>query len=108
MVIKLIYKFRWKFDLILKLLFGDWMADLNVRPETLVPFDCGWLQPHSDEIKHVLNFMNYSGSKAGKLVGVSSRTIRKWIGGESPIPFAAWAILIESAIGLKIWKVNIL
>jgi len=45
-----------------------------------------------------------TGGEAAKLLGISDgRTIRRWTGGDSPIPFAAWAILCNVAgLGL-IW-----
>ncbi|MBL3921631.1 transcriptional regulator, partial [Bacteroides thetaiotaomicron] len=30
---------------------------------------------------------------------------RRWVGGDTPIPFSAWAILVEYAGLGKIWKV---
>lgn len=79
------------------------MADLDIRSETLLSFDSGWLQPSAEEVRALLSYIKFSGSDAGKYVGVSSRTVRKWVGGQSPIPYAAWAVLIERAIGKKIW-----
>lgn len=80
------------------------MTDLDIRSETLLPFNSGWVQPDADEIRKLLKFAELSGSDAGKLVGVSSRTVRKWVGGQSPIPYAAWALLIDNALGNKIWS----
>lgn len=34
-----------------------------------------------------------TGSAAGRIAGVNSRTIRRWIGGESAIPFSAYRVL---------------
>ncbi|CDL30085.1 putative transcriptional repressor protein korC [Escherichia coli 5-172-05_S4_C1] len=47
-----------------------------------------------------------TGSKAATLTGLKdSRTVRRWVGGDTPIPFSAWAILVEYAGLGKIWKV---
>lgn len=80
------------------------MTNLDIRSETLLPFDSGWEQPNADEVRKLLKFAELSGSEAGKLVGVNSRTVRKWVGGQSSIPYAAWALLIENTIGQKIWS----
>ncbi|OEE79315.1 transcriptional regulator [Vibrio ordalii FF-167] len=82
------------------------MANLDIRSETLLPFASGWLQPDAEEIRKLLKFAELSGSEVGKLVGVSSRTVRKWVGGQSPIPYAAWALLIEITMDHKIWFSN--
>ncbi|NOH56172.1 helix-turn-helix domain-containing protein [Vibrio coralliilyticus] len=82
------------------------MSHLNIRSETLLSYDAGWEQPLPDEIRNLIKVMNYSGADVGRLVGVSSRTVRKWVGGESPIPFSAWAILVEQATGEKIWATH--
>lgn len=45
-----------------------------------------------------------TGGDAAKLLGISDgRTIRRWTGGDSPVPFSAWAILCEVAGLGMIW-----
>ena len=81
------------------------MTDTAIRDVCLLPFDNGWQHPTGEEIKQVLRLANLSGSKAAKLTGIKeSRTVRRWTGGESEIPFAAWAILCEVAGLGMIWK----
>lgn len=50
-----------------------------------------------------------TGSDVAELLGLErngSRTFRKWAGGESDIPYAAWALLCElGGFGL-IWRVG--
>lgn len=82
------------------------MTNLNVRPETLRPYSSGWLVPDANEIRQLIKLINLSGSELGKLVGVSSRTVRKWVAGEVSIPFAAWAIMVEYYTGQKIWGIS--
>lgn len=82
------------------------MTELDIRPVTLLSFKEGWQQPRTDEIRAILKYIDISGAQAANLVGVNSRTIRKWTGGEVAIPFSAWAILVEVAIGKKIWKLD--
>ena len=51
-------------------------------------------QPTTDDIRDVLRRHELSGAKAGALLGVGSRAIRKWVGGEHPIPYSAWRLLL--------------
>lgn len=77
----------------------------TIRPETLRPFSDGWEPPTPGEIRHVLAMSSLSGSAAARLVGISeSRTVRRWTGGDSAIPYAAWAILCYTAGLGVIWK----
>lgn len=67
--------------------------ELNIRPETLNAFVDGWIAPTGDEIREVMKLAGLTGSAFGSLVGVNSRTVRKWTGEEREIPFAAWRLL---------------
>lgn len=92
---------------------------IGVRPETLRPFP-EWEPPSPDEIRQVFvlagerrGLKKLTGAQVADLVGASStgagvgkgsRTVRKWVGGESRIPYGAWAILChEAGFGL-IWR----
>ena len=51
--------------------------------------------PTPDEVKALLKDMKLTGKEAAKILGVSSgRTIRKWTGGTTKIPYAAWRLLL--------------
>ena len=43
-------------------------------------------------------------SDLARLLGVSDRTVRRWIGGDSAIPYAAWALLCDFGNLGQIWK----
>ncbi|WP_106805743.1 hypothetical protein [Pseudomonas sp. S5D5] len=45
------------------------------------------------EFRELLRVADLSGSEAGMLVGVESRKIRKWAGGEGEPPYAVWRLL---------------
>ncbi|WP_018982172.1 hypothetical protein [Salinimonas chungwhensis] len=92
---------------------------IGVRSETLRPFP-EWEPPSPDEIRQVFvlagerrGLKKLTGAQVADLVGASStgagvgkgsRTVRKWVGGESRIPYGAWAILChEAGFGL-IWR----
>lgn len=76
---------------------------MTIRDETLRPYE-HWQQPTGMEVRSVLKTAGLTGSEAANIVGVNSRTIRKWTGEEQRIPYSAWAILVESAgLGL-IWR----
>jgi len=69
-----------------------------IRPECLRPFAEGWAQPTAAEVRTVLRQAGLTGSEAAKLVGISDgRTVRRWTGGDTPIPYAAWVLLCQAA-----------
>lgn len=77
----------------------------TIRSECLLPFAKGWEPPTPNEIKLILSKAgNLTGRDAGDLVGVTPRTVRRWIGEpDKPIPYACWAILVEKAGFGRIW-----
>jgi DNA-binding transcriptional regulator YiaG len=76
----------------------------TIRRECLNPAE-SWARPTGQEISEVLRLTGLSGSQASQRLGLSgSRTIRKWIGEDSEIPYAAWALLCDIAgLGI-IWR----
>lgn len=74
-----------------------------------------WCKPTSTEIRALVQIIsdrkgkNLTGSDIAALLGLGkegARTYRKWAGGESDIPYAAWALLCElGGFGL-IWRVG--
>ena len=80
--------------------------DANIRLECLKPAE-RWAQPTGEEVREVLRLAGFSGSKAAKALGLGAkgdRTIRRWIGEDTPSPYAAWAILCDQAGLGVIWK----
>ena len=45
------------------------------------------------EFRALLRRGNLSGSAAASIAGVNPRTIRRWIGGDSEIPYSAWSLI---------------
>jgi hypothetical protein len=80
-------------------------AAAKIRPECLRAFADGWEQPTAAEVRAVIQTTGLTGSQVSKLVGIAEgRTVRRWTGGESPIPFSAWAILCHVAGYGIIWS----
>jgi hypothetical protein len=79
-------------------------SSVNVRSSCLLPFIEGWTQPTAVEVRELLRVGNLTGKQASQLVGLAdTRTIRRWTSGETPIPYAAWALLCHvSGLGV-IW-----
>jgi hypothetical protein len=76
-----------------------------INPASLRPYTEGWEQPDSQAVRAVLKIANLTGGGAAKLTGIAdSRTVRRWTGGETAIPYAAWALLCEVAGLGKIWN----
>ncbi|MDG4868628.1 transcriptional regulator (plasmid) [Guyparkeria sp. 1SP6A2] len=83
-----------------------------IRPETLRPAR-DWERPSPTEIREVMRQAGLTGGQVSDLVGLApqgnksgrgSRTVRRWTGGDAPIPYAAWAILAYEAGHGIIWQ----
>jgi hypothetical protein len=77
----------------------------KIRAECLKPA-ISWVQPVGDEVRQVLGLAGLSGGAAASLLGLGKgggRTVRRWTGDESPIPYAAWALLCHAAGFGQIW-----
>lgn len=104
------------YSIVLGFKIGNFMIDQNtkrtraaaivagVRLSSLKPFNQMWSAPEAEEINALLSFAGLSGSQAGSLVGVDSRTVRRWIGGDRKISYSAWAILVSAAGLGELWK----
>jgi hypothetical protein len=71
------------------------MADDIIDNGALCAFGSGYVQATPNQVREVLRLSGLTGSAAGVLVGVNSRTVRKWSGGETAIPYAAWRLLCQ-------------
>lgn len=84
-----------------------------IRLECLRPADGGWVQPTAEEVRELLRIIadrkgitKFTGGQASKFLGLGpggDRTIRRWTGGDTPIPYAAWALLCHEAGLGAIW-----
>lgn len=82
------------------------MLYANVRLECLKPAQ-EWRQPTGSEIREVMKMAGFTGSEAAKQLGLGAkgdRTVRRWIGEETKIPYAAWALLCHHAGFGIIWE----
>ena len=52
------------------------------------------------EFRALLRRGNLTGSAAATIAGVNPRTIRRWLGGDSEIPYSAW-LLISAHVDQK-------
>jgi len=81
------------------------VTDANIRLECLRPAD-RWTQPTGEEVREVLRLCGFTGARAARALGLGlkgDRTVRRWIGEDSAIPYAAWAILCSLAGLGSIW-----
>lgn len=67
---------------------------LVISPETKLSYSLGWRHPTPDEVRSLLQIANLTGAQAGQLIGVTGRTIRRYIGGEKIIHYAEWRLLL--------------
>lgn len=88
-------------------------VEVNIRFECLRPADDGWQAPTPDEVRELLRIIaarkdipKFTGGMAARFLGLGvqgDRTLRRWTGGATPIPYAAWALLChEAGLGV-IW-----
>lgn len=77
----------------------------TIRAECLLPYAEGWQQPNEEEIRAVIKQSGMTGSEVARYVGIAEgRTVRRWTGGESDIPYAVWALLCDKAGYGQIWR----
>lgn len=70
----------------------------EVRKEARLPYvSARFRAPTKDEFRSVTQTLRLSGAEVGRLLGVHGRTVRKWIGGETEIPYSAWRLLLIHA-----------
>ncbi|MFT6903943.1 MAG: hypothetical protein ACJAS1_000588 [Oleiphilaceae bacterium] len=69
---------------------------VHFRPETFRRYEDGWVAPNIDELREAKRRSGKTGSQLAAMMGVNSRTLRKWIGGLHAIPYAAWMIWLFS------------
>ena len=68
-----------------------------IRPGCFKTFK-EWEAPTSNEVRTLVKMSGMTGAEVASLVGIcNSRTVRRWVGGDAPIPYAAWAILCHKA-----------
>lgn len=81
---------------------------VEVRSECLRPGE-EWAVPTGPEVRTVIDRCGFSGRKAASFLGLSDKSgrhVRRWISGETPIPYAAWALLCERAGLGMIWQID--
>lgn len=70
---------------------------------TLLLYDSPlYSQPSQQDVRAVIQQINFTGSQVANLVGVHPRTVRKWVSlpetaNHAPIPYAAWRLLLIAA-----------
>lgn len=56
-------------------------------------------QHSPDRLRAFLSANELTGSEAGALIDVNSRTMRRWTGGQSAMPYSAWYALHHIVTG---------
>ncbi len=82
------------------------MAEVTIRQECLRSAS-SWAQPTGEEVREVLRMANFTGGQAAKALGLGTmgdRTVRRWVGEDSSIPYSAWALLCQFAGLGCIWE----
>lgn len=90
-------------------------VEIPIRPETLRPY-LDWQPPRTDEIREVVRRAgSLTGSEICDYVGLprrtpdgkpahGTRTVRKWLGGQVPIPYSVWCLLCDKAGFEPFWR----
>jgi transcriptional regulator with XRE-family HTH domain len=58
--------------------------------------------PTGAEARALLKALGLTGAAAGNLVGVDSRTVRRWTGGERAMPFASLYTILSRQARLEV------
>lgn len=74
----------------------------HIPGEKLKPFR-QWEPPTGGEIQAALQLAGWTGEKFAKTIGINPRTVRRWLDGDSDIPYAVWAMLCVAAGLGQIW-----
>lgn len=88
---------------------------VTIRPETLKPATSGWLTPTPAEIRQAISLAGLTQFSTGQFLGLAvqpatgrsgntCRTVRRWLKGETTIPYPAWALLCNAAGFGQIWS----
>ncbi len=106
-----IYKMNNQPDEIVKRRYSSTPFDgkvVEIRPECLTPFSDAWSVPTGDEVREIIRRTGLTGGQVAKKVGLTgngaSRTVRRWVSGETDISYAIWAILCDFAGIQAIWR----
>lgn len=83
--------------------FKAYNAQSEIRSECLQKPSL-WVVPTPEEIKTVLAMAGWSGVELSRRIDTNDRTVRRWLKGDQPIPYAAWCILCNEANLGQIWK----
>lgn len=75
----------------------------GIRPECLQK-PALWAAPTGEEIKAALAIAGWSGVELSRRIDTNDRTVRRWLSGDQPIPYAAWCVLCAEANLGQIWK----
>ena len=68
---------------------------MEINPKSQLPFYHPDYQPPTFEaLRVVMKSQGWTGAKVAALVGVDSRTVRRWTGNERPVPYSAWRLLL--------------
>ena len=68
---------------------------MEINPNSQLPFyHSNYQQPTFEELRVVMKSQGWTGAKVAALVGVDSRTVRRWTGNERPVPYSAWRLLL--------------
>lgn len=79
-------------------------ACATIRPDCLISLPGPWEPPVGEELAAALSMAGLSATAFAGLVGVEPRTVRRWLRGDSSIPYAAWAWLAARAGLAEMWR----
>lgn len=76
---------------------------VKIRPECLQAC-LGWVPPTGDEVKAALVMAGWSRDDFRVILGVTDRTVRRWVNNEKDISYSAWCVLaVQAGLG-QIWN----
>ena len=56
--------------------------------------DADYQPPTTEDVRAAMAEADLTGARLAALVGTTSRTVRRWTGGQVPMPYSAWRLLL--------------
>ncbi len=77
---------------------------VSIRETCFFPASEGWTAPTANELEAMLMLIRWKAGDLVRILGVTDRTVRRWLSGQTEIPFAAWCIMAYQGGYGEIWK----
>ena len=81
--------------------YSEFVDDVN--PACFSAFQ-SWQPPTAGELRYMLDKSGLGQTELSKIVGVDSRTVRRWVGGEVTVSYLSWCVICSYCGIEELWK----